>query len=105
MGSVQLWCLSRPQPRALRLQVGTAPAECFSIPEMHGGAYYLFVYESEAEVAALAPDLGRMGANVLASARSKQPETDDFVSRFFGPCCGIPEDPVRAVSQSVVRSQ
>ena len=50
-------------------QMGAAPSECFSIPEMHGGDYYLFVYESEAEVAALAPDLGNMKANVLASAR------------------------------------
>lgn len=81
-------------PPGLAEAMGAAPAECFSIPEMHGGDYYLFVFETEAEVAALAPDLGNMKANVLASARSARPESDDFVSRFFGPCCGIPEDPV-----------
>lgn len=81
-------------PPGLAEAMGAPPAECFSIPEMHGGDYYLFVYESEAAVSALTPDLGRMQANVLATSRSATPDVDDFVSRFFGPCCGIPEDPV-----------
>tara|TARA_B110001452_G_C15147074_1_gene399310 strand:- start:88 stop:972 length:885 start_codon:yes stop_codon:yes gene_type:complete len=92
-----LWPAAEQQcapPPSVAEAMGAAPSECYSIPEMHGGDYYLFVYDSEADVAALAPDLGRMGANVLATALSAQPETDDFVSRFFGPCCGIPEDPV-----------
>ena len=53
--------------------MGAAPAECFSIPEMHGGDYYLFVYETEAEVAALAPDLGNMKANPNQVTLTREP--------------------------------
>ena len=56
-------------PAGLAEAVGSAPAECFSIPEMHGGDYYLFVYATEAEVAGLAPNIDGMKANVLATAR------------------------------------
>ena len=56
-------------PPGLAEAVGSAPAECFSIPEMHGGDYYLFMYATEAEVAALAPNIDGMKANVLATAR------------------------------------
>ena len=58
---------------------------------------YLVVYGSEAEVLALAPDmtalarLDRMG--VIATAPGGDPDTD-FVSRFFAPKVGVPEDPV-----------
>ena len=56
---------------------------------------YLAVYDSEDEVRALQPDfeklktLDRMGVIVTAPGR-----TADFVSRFFAPGAGIPEDPV-----------
>jgi PhzF family phenazine biosynthesis protein len=56
---------------------------------------YLAVYESEEDVRGLRPDFerlrsfGRLGVIVTA------PGTDaDFVSRFFAPSAGIPEDPV-----------
>jgi len=56
---------------------------------------YMLVYAAAAEVRALRPqmaglmDLGPMG--VIATAPG---EDCDFVSRFFVPSCGIPEDPV-----------
>jgi len=56
---------------------------------------YLAVYDSEDEVRALRPDfeklktLDRLGVIVTAPGR-----TADFVSRFFAPGAGIPEDPV-----------
>jgi PhzF family phenazine biosynthesis protein len=53
------------------------------------------VYESEAEVLALQPDMERLKKIPLfafiATARGK---TCDFVSRFFAPAQGIAEDPV-----------
>ncbi|MGH8496375.1 MAG: PhzF family phenazine biosynthesis protein [Gammaproteobacteria bacterium] len=55
---------------------------------------YLAIYASQADVAALAPDmqrLERLGACVIASAPGDEA---DFVSRFFAPHLGIPEDPV-----------
>jgi predicted PhzF superfamily epimerase YddE/YHI9 len=59
---------------------------------------YLVEVGSEAEVRALAPEfavLGRLearGAIVTSRADGDQPY--DFVSRFFAPGAGIPEDPV-----------
>jgi PhzF family phenazine biosynthesis protein len=58
---------------------------------------YLFELESEAAVRALHPDFERLAAvharGVIVTSRSDDPAFD-FVSRFFAPACGIPEDPV-----------
>jgi PhzF family phenazine biosynthesis protein len=58
---------------------------------------YLVVLESEAAVRALVPDLGRLGRlpvrGVIVTAPSATDE-QDFVSRFFAPAVGVPEDPV-----------
>ncbi|HEX3409959.1 MAG TPA: PhzF family phenazine biosynthesis protein, partial [Candidatus Binataceae bacterium] len=55
----------------------------------------LTVFDSEDEVKALRPDMRRIAAldafAVIASARGKEV---DFVSRFFAPGAGVPEDPV-----------
>ncbi len=56
---------------------------------------YMAVYESEAAVAALAPDMGQLARldclGVIVTAPGKEA---DFVSRFFAPRVGVPEDPV-----------
>ena len=56
---------------------------------------YLAVFETENEVRTLAPDFGRLARvdrfAVIATARG---DRVDFVSRFFAPGKGIPEDPV-----------
>lgn len=53
------------------------------------------VLASEAELRALAPDIGRVakleGAGLIVTATGSD---CDFVSRFFAPKFGIPEDPV-----------
>jgi predicted PhzF superfamily epimerase YddE/YHI9 len=53
------------------------------------------VYESEAAVAALAPDMGLLARlaclGVIVTAPGKEA---GFVSRFFAPRVGVPEDPV-----------
>ncbi len=63
----------------------------------------LTVFPDEAAVAALAPDQTALGdlcrthqiRGVIASAPAADPAAGyDFVSRFFGPAQGIPEDPV-----------
>jgi PhzF family phenazine biosynthesis protein len=60
---------------------------------------YLAVYETEDEVRALAPDFGRLARvdrfAVIASAPGARV---DFVSRFFAPRQGLPEDPVTGSS-------
>ncbi|HKA35906.1 MAG TPA: PhzF family phenazine biosynthesis protein [Thermoanaerobaculia bacterium] len=58
---------------------------------------YLVELESEEAVARLRPDLGRLEKfpvrGVIVTAPSASPPTD-FVSRFFAPAVGVPEDPV-----------
>jgi PhzF family phenazine biosynthesis protein len=56
---------------------------------------YLAVFERAADVQAMAPDmsaLARAGAPVIVTAPGAGGV--DFVSRFFAPTLGIPEDPV-----------
>jgi PhzF family phenazine biosynthesis protein len=59
---------------------------------------HLAEFGSEAEVRALAPDMAGLarlkGRGVIATARAAPGGEFDFVSRFFGPAVGIPEDPV-----------
>lgn len=56
---------------------------------------YLVIYPSAADVAALTPDLAELAHidrdGVIATAPG---EDCDFVSRYFAPHAGIPEDPV-----------
>jgi PhzF family phenazine biosynthesis protein len=63
----------------------------------HDGTDYLVEVENESIVRALQPDFGRLervsSRGVIVTARSSTPGYD-FVSRFFGPQVGIPEDPV-----------
>ncbi len=59
---------------------------------------YCAVYETEAEVRALAPDsavLARLDLQGVVVTAPGGPDGDaDFVSRYFAPGIGIPEDPV-----------
>ena len=79
---------------ALAEALGGRPQELWA-----GARDYMAVYASEDEVRALAPDmerlkrLDRMAVMVTAPGREA-----DFVSRFFAPKVGIPEDPVTGSS-------
>ena len=60
-----------------------------------GKTDYLFVYDSEAEILALQPDFELLKSHDVRGIIVTAPgETTDFVSRFFGPACGVNEDPV-----------
>ena len=67
------------------------------------GMDWMAVYESEAEVAALQPDFNKVAAlptrGVIATAPGDEV---DFVSRFFAPGGGIPEDPVTGSAHSML---
>lgn len=59
-----------------------------------GGIWCMAVYASQAEIAALTPDLRAikaLGQMVIATAPG---DTADFVSRFFAPAHGVDEDAV-----------
>jgi PhzF family phenazine biosynthesis protein len=56
---------------------------------------YLCVFESEEQVRNLTPDMARLAAIDRYAVIATAPGRDcDFVSRFFAPAQGIPEDPV-----------
>lgn len=56
---------------------------------------YLAVFDSEAAVRAITPDFALLAQLDLRGVVITAPGTDaDFVSRFFAPRYGIPEDPV-----------
>ncbi|MGA9750575.1 MAG: PhzF family phenazine biosynthesis protein [Acidobacteriota bacterium] len=56
---------------------------------------YLVVVETEEQVRSLRPDMGRLaGLEALGVIVTAPGRTCDFVSRFFAPDAGVPEDPV-----------
>ncbi len=88
-----------PAPPGLAGALGASPAEVLAAKD------WLAVFEASTEVAALAPDMGALEAldrrGVIATAPGPEPgegegsgNGPDFVSRFFAPKLGVPEDPV-----------
>jgi len=68
---------------------GLRPLECLA------AADYMAVFDSEATVRAIRPDHTLLGALDLRGVIVTAPGDDvDFVSRFFAPQLGVPEDPV-----------
>ncbi len=76
-----------------------AVAACFDLPPVEvfkNDSYiaYLAVFEDERTVRSLTPNFlafGKLDKDVIVTARG---DAVDFVSRFFAPNHGIPEDPV-----------
>jgi PhzF family phenazine biosynthesis protein len=79
-------------PEALVRGLGRRPIEVLKARD------YFAIFAAEDDVRSLQPDfatLGTIDAKVIVTA----PGTDcDFVSRFFAPTAGIPEDPVTGSS-------
>ncbi len=84
---------AKDAPPALVEAIGARPIHTARTP-----FDWLLELGNAAEVRALAPDLARIGElkdvrGVIVTARSDDPRFD-FVSRFFAPAVGVPEDPV-----------
>lgn len=77
-------------PGDLVMAIGQMPVETFK-----GKTDYMLVYESQQEIENMEPDMGRLirtdARGVIVTAPGKEV---DFVSRFFAPQVGVPEDPV-----------
>lgn len=77
-------------PQILTEALGKAPLAAF-----RGKTDFMLVYPSQQDVEAFDPDLGLLvqvgGRGVIVTAPGNEV---DFVSRFFAPQVGIPEDPV-----------
>jgi predicted PhzF superfamily epimerase YddE/YHI9 len=82
---------------ALREALGAAPAELWESRD------YMAVYETEEQVRGLKPNmdaLARVGHfAVIVTAPGREA---DFVSRFFAPASGVPEDPVTGSAHSTL---
>lgn len=60
-----------------------------------GKTDYLLVYDSEVEIQNLQPDFEALKVHPVRGIIVTAPGQEvDFVSRFFGPACGVNEDPV-----------
>lgn len=74
---------------ALTNGIGQCPVEVLAADD------YLAVFDSEATVRAITPNHVLLSQLDLRGVIVTAPGTDvDFVSRFFGPKLGVPEDPV-----------
>lgn len=90
------------------------PSECAVDPGLNealgavpqrtlGGRGYLCIFENEAQVRALRPKMDKVAALDRWSVIATAPGDDcDFVSRFFAPAKGIPEDPVTGSAHTVL---
>ncbi len=82
--------LSCPMSNALAAALGRRPAALLAARD------YLAVYGGADEIARLTPDFAAVAALDRFAVIATAPGSDgvDFVSRFFAPAHGVPEDPV-----------
>jgi PhzF family phenazine biosynthesis protein len=84
-----------PAPEILIHALGAKPAEVLKSRD------YVAVFGSQAEVAALKPDMNLVSElDSLGLIVTAPGDTADFVSRFFAPQVGVPEDPVTGSAHS-----
>lgn len=78
-----------PPPAALIEGLGHQPVEVLAADD------YIAVFDSEAVIRSISPDLTKLKGLGLRGVSITAPGSGvDFVSRFFAPKLGIPEDPV-----------
>lgn len=83
-------------PEAQRLAAALGPAPVQILAAKH----YLCVYDDAQVVRTMAPDLATLAGLGLPAVIVTAPasEGSDFISRFFAPANGVPEDPVSGVA-------
>lgn len=85
-------------PAAMAGALGWVPRELFKTRD------YLAVFGSEEEIRSLKPDAKELAQLDCLGVICTAPGTDgcDFVSRFFAPGAGVPEDPVTGSAHSTL---
>ena len=85
-------------PQTLKEAVGGNPISCFL-----GRTDYMLVYDKQKDIEELRPNFHQLSLvearGVIATAPGT---TEDFVSRFFAPQCGINEDPVTGSAHTLL---
>ena len=86
---------ARPGSIAADLMQSAGAALGATPTEVHSAQATMAVFNTEQEIRALSPDMAKVarlpGYGLVATAPGRQ---SDFVSRFFAPQVGVPEDPV-----------
>jgi PhzF family phenazine biosynthesis protein len=92
-------------PAGLAEALGTKPLEVWA------GQYLVAILDSEAAVRSLSPDIPALGpiggaaggpGQVVVAALAAEASPYDVVSRFFGPGCGVPEDPATGSAHCIL---
>jgi PhzF family phenazine biosynthesis protein len=84
-------------PEALIEGLGSTPGEVYLARD------YLAIFESEQDIRNLKPDFAALETLDCEGVIASAPGHDaDFVSRFFAPLMGIPEDPVTGSAHSTL---
>lgn len=84
-------------PELLTRALGAQPLEVLAADD------YIAVFDSEASITALRPNMALLSELDLRGVMVTAPGlTTDFVSRFFAPKLGIPEDPVTGSAHCVL---
>jgi predicted PhzF superfamily epimerase YddE/YHI9 len=92
-----IWPATCADPAPLGDALGAMPAAAFA------GHYCMAVYGSADAVSGLAPDMDAIRDLPVEGVIATAPGGDvDFVSRFFGPRVGVPEDPVTGSAHSML---
>lgn len=84
------------EPRGLVEALGARPSHILA------AKHYLAVFDSVEEIINLRPDFAALAklplSAVIVTAKADDDSEFDFVSRFFAPANGVPEDPVSGVA-------
>lgn len=72
--------------------------------ELHTGYDWVAVFENEEQVRSLTPDMQKLISIETRGILATAPGTKgiDFVSRFFAPAVGVPEDPVTGSAHCIL---
>jgi len=94
---------SRPPGREISVDAFRELFDIAPVKVLESEEDLLLVLDSEKSVRGLKPDFAALGAleyrGVIVTARG---EKSDFVSRFFAPTVGVPEDPVTGSAHCVL---
>lgn len=72
-----------------------APEAVYEVERIHGARYQMWVYPDEAQIQAMTPDWGGLGATGVNVAVTAPGTRSDIASRFLCPAAGLAEeDPV-----------
>jgi len=75
----------------------------YPLKTIKGETDFMLVYENQAQIAALKPNFNELAKTKARGIIVTAPgDTVDFVSRFFGPACGIDEDPVTGSAHTIL---